>query len=44
MNLAIAATNNMETWQVDYVAAYFNSNLKQIFILNYQIEQKYRKE
>ena len=25
MNLAIAATNNMETWQVDYVAAYLNS-------------------
>ena len=25
MNLAIAAANNMETWQVDYVAAYLNS-------------------
>ena len=25
MNLAIAAANNMETWQVDHVAAYLNS-------------------
>jgi Reverse transcriptase (RNA-dependent DNA polymerase) len=25
MNLAITAANNMETWQVDYVAAYLNS-------------------
>jgi hypothetical protein len=25
MNLAIAAANNMEAWQVDYVAAYLNS-------------------
>jgi hypothetical protein len=25
MNLAIAAANDMETWQVDYVAAYLNS-------------------
>ena len=25
MNLAIAAANNMETWQVDYIAAYLNS-------------------
>ena len=25
MNLAIAAANNMETWQLDYVAAYLNS-------------------
>ena len=25
MNLAIAAANNMETWQVDYVAAYLGS-------------------
>ena len=25
MNLAIAATNNMETWQVDYIVAYLNS-------------------
>ena len=28
MNLAIAAANNMETWQVDYVAAYLNSKLQ----------------
>ena len=25
MNLGIAAANDMETWQVDYVAAYLNS-------------------
>ena len=25
MNFAIAATNDMETWQVDYAAAYLNS-------------------
>ena len=24
MNLAITAANNMETWQVDYIAAYLN--------------------
>lgn len=24
-NLAIAAANNMETWQVDYIATYLNS-------------------
>lgn len=28
MSLAIAATNNIETWQVDYVAAYLNSKLQ----------------
>jgi hypothetical protein len=26
MNLAIAAANNMEAWQVDYVGAYLNAN------------------
>ena len=25
MNLAIAAANNMEAWQIDYIAAYLNS-------------------
>lgn len=28
MNLAIATANNMETWQVDYIAAYLNSKLQ----------------
>ena len=28
IKLAIAAANNMETWQVDYVAAYLNSKLQ----------------
>jgi Reverse transcriptase (RNA-dependent DNA polymerase) len=28
MNLAIAAANSMETWQVDYVAPYLSSKLQ----------------
>ena len=28
MNLAITAANNMETWQVDYIAAYLSSKLQ----------------
>ena len=39
MNLAIAAANNIETWQVDYVAAYLNSKPQ---ALNYRRGQKYQ--